>query len=239
MEFGEPEYARGSNHYLVSLPRGGERVFTLRCGIARGVAGCVICHRPIPKGLSRLEFRVRLAEPEPMPDGRMRRVETGYAHVGCVTEVIRPEVVRKSTSCWDCGATAPVSDGLVVEQVRFSARCYTTSRFAHGFLCPKCECKPWWTACAVCRVHYPVHLVSRAVELPLPSVGEIFDVDALERAMERSGAVARGKVWYCEFCTEHYRVRTEASVAREKAERVALRSDWETRRAEIEREGEL
>lgn len=167
-----------ANQGRLRLPRGArlpeEVTFVLDVELGKRAAGCTICKTPIPEGSSRVSLLVRLAEPVVSKNGQRRVNERFYTHPGCLTRLVTDglggEVVRDGVSCFDCGfgpdlpsvkvageTVEPSAETL--QRYRWTDRCFTTSKFATAPLCPSCAAKPRWTRCAICEVHYPVHMV--------------------------------------------------------------------------------
>ena len=201
-----------------------EQSFELFVEVAPGVAGCAICRRPIQQGMSRLRFRVRLQVPV---EGR--HFETKYAHAGCITDRVKPEVIRLGSDCWDCGAKEPSNFEF----------CFTVHRFAWGILCPKCQTKKRWDKCSSCNIYYPFHLVApAAAPEPRPEPPDPLSVFA---AMDEWVPNPGDRV--CEYCVSKRGYLTEELAAeqeRERQERRAqLRESFEERKRLIAQEGLL
>lgn len=207
---------------VLGFPSSESNTFELFVEIAPGVAGCAICRRPIQQGMSRLRFRVRLMIPV---EGR--RYETKYAHPGCITDRVKPEILRLGVDCWDCGARELVT----------YVPCFTVHRFAWGQLCPKCQGKKRWEECSSCSVWYPFHMISpAAAPEPQPE-----PPDNLSRfaAMEEWVPNPGDKV--CDYCVTKRGVMTEELAAERAAEaeerRLQLVESFEERKRLIAQEG--
>jgi hypothetical protein len=171
---------------LVTLPRLSPFV-TLDIELAKGVAGCVICDRPIQKGLSRvkvtIDFKAVIASFQPT-DGHSS--ESYYFHPECLGDRIRPEIPRMGTDCWDCGAPAPGPNAGA--GARHPHDCFTTSKFALAKLCSKCAEKPKWLRCNLCSTFYPQHMIDTYVGLlSAAGVTDAPDVTACPTCAKRQG----------------------------------------------------
>lgn len=157
---------------LVTLPRGvpdEEAQVRIFVELARAPAGCFICDRPIPKGVSRFSIVIRLPEPVVNQRTGQTRVNERYnAHSGCLGKAITgSEVLRTRDSCYDCGferepepeersdggATFTQADRL------WTNWCFTTSKFAPAPLCDRCVDKPKWAQCPVCTIWFPPYMI--------------------------------------------------------------------------------
>lgn len=185
--------------------------------VAKGVAGCVVCDRPIQKGGHRLRLRVHLHRPTLQADGKVLKAENYYAHPGCITEKVRPEIVRTGIDCYMCGIEPDLGD-------KHPFRVFTVSKFAPAPLCGNCALKTSVHCCSVCSTHYPPNLVSRVTNseerrLPL-SWAEI----TREPASVEDGSII------CHTCAKLYRYDTELSIEE-------ARAQFESERERIMREG--
>jgi hypothetical protein len=197
---------------LASLPRGRKRkvdgqptlpVLELFVEYAKQTAGCCVCDRPIPKGTSRLLLKIGLPVPIINPDGSRRLTERYFAHPGCITDRVRPEVIRFGLDCYDCGL--PPSK----EESGYSYhpnRCYTVSKFSAAPLCLTCADKPRWFPCDVCSIWYPPWMVS---ELVTPT--------AVTPAVDVRNA--------CQFCAQRFSLVTATDQASARAEFERLRGE--------------
>lgn len=211
---------------LVSLPRRKEVdpktglqhppavVIDLNWG--KGIAGCHICARPIPKGTTRLKLDVRLAVPV---DGR--DTETYYLHPGCITDRIKPEVIRMGRDCFDCGAVPLAKDG---REVFHPHRCFTVSKFVTAPLCVTCIEKPRWDICDICTIVYPRFMVSVVVDDRAtdsrPAVAAASSFTAFDVPPNIYGAQR-----VCESCTVRYNIRTAKEAHDAAAEFEKLRKE--------------
>lgn len=149
---------------LVELPRGGDNQIKTRFYIetAAGEAGCCICKRPIPKGVSRVRVSVGLWPPR---SGRTE--ESYYLHPLCLAKRSGSEVMRSGEGCWDCGIEPPAGS-------EHRALCFTVARFVWSRLCPRCTEKPRWELCLLCDIHYPAHMVQRLAQCDTPEESNPF-----------------------------------------------------------------
>lgn len=203
---------------IVKLPRGAQDEHSVEIFVEIGsrAAGCVICTRPIPGGTSRLRVKVFLRAPN--KTGPPRQWESYYMHPACITDRIRPEVLRGGYDCYECGAMPPsqTDDGLVFTGM-WDARCFTTSKFAPASLCPKCTEKPMWLGCNLCQTYYPVWMLS---------VAENFTATLNGAAL----GTYPGPSDICNYCADRY------SITR-KRELEAEAEEWEKTREAILRDG--
>jgi len=208
---------------LIALPRLNPLV-TIDLELAKGVAGCVICDRPIQKGLSRVKVTIDLTALMPAhrpSDGH--REESYYLHPACLTDRIRPEIPRMGTDCWDCGEPAPPP--VSGQGSRHPCDCFTTSKFAMAKLCLKCAEKPKWLKCNLCSVFYPQHMIDSYVGLLVAANAE--DAPAVSSCLicaKRQGLTSMSE-W-------------NTARSQEEAERVEARRQYERTR-EIVREAFL
>lgn len=209
---------------LLSLPRGKQRdemglptppVVEMWVELAKGTAGCAVCDRPIPKGTSRVKLNVRLAEPRTLENGQRQLHQAYYLHPGCMTERVKPEVVRHGLDCYDCGKM-PEENELGLD-VRFTNRCFTVSKFSPAPICETCTGKPTWMQCEICSIHYPPWMVSQVVGADDSSEmwdGEWVTLEVREQLQAVKAA--------CEFCAKRFKLvtQTEADKAAEDFERL-------------------
>lgn len=203
---------------LVSLPRISPFV-NLDIELAKGIAGCVVCNRPIEKGLSRvkltIDFSSVIASSRPI-DGH--RTESYYFHPSCLSDRIRPEIPRMGTDCWDCGAPAPNPDSG--QGARHPHDCFTISKFAMAKLCSKCAEKPKWMKCNLCSAFYPQHMIDAYVGLL--GAADVSDAPAISS---------------CPTCAKRQGLTSvsEWNVTRskEEAERMEARREYERTRAKV------
>lgn len=214
---GEQFVAEGLKHYkpLAYAPRynktplGDSRqpVVTIDVRLSRAAAGCFICDVPIPKGVMRTEFLVELPEPVKLPDGKMRVREKFFAHPGCLTEKVRPEIVRSRMSCYDCGREPPQQKehGLIY----WAERCFTVSKFAPAPICQDCVNKPRWKCCDACLIHFPHWMISETAEskdyVPPAHLSQYADL------------VVREHQNICEYCAKRLGIPTVAETEDAKA----------------------
>lgn len=207
---------------LISLPRGAKTpdglvdgpVVTGNVALGKQAAGCVICSTPIPPGTSRLELRVSLRYPVTMPTGKRRLTEKYFVHPGCITDRVRPEVVRAGMDCYDCGAQPPVNPETGFH-LRFTYRVFTVSKFAPAPLCQTCSQKPKWGQCDHCTVWFPHWMVS-----------EVTTPVEVDRDLVRfAGLTTRFEGQLCTFCAERYHVPTVQSDQQAKADFEKLRKE--------------
>lgn len=189
--------------------------------LGRGVAGCCVCDMPIPKGASRLMFRVGLRVPVVLPNGSRRVTEKSYAHPGCLTDRIKPEVIRFGLDCYDCGAMPEESDSTGASIHRFDARCFTVSRYSPGRLCQRCTEKTHWALCDICQIHYPPWMISSIVEIPDASIRTTGGYDP--------GVSANAEAT-CEFCAQRWAIITTR-------DNITAKEGFEKLRAEIAEHG--
>lgn len=162
--------------------------------VAKSVAGCIVCERPIVKGSTRLSVVVTLPEPRVNRDGSTRRTERYNIHPGCLTAALEGgDELITGWHCWDCGAEPPFKQG-------HPWKCFSTSRFAFGALCVECSQRSRWRVCEICLVFFPHYMVSRIV------------------AGELEGESA------CEYCAARNDAKTLFQLRHEKEEFEALRA---------------
>jgi hypothetical protein len=198
---------------LISLPRGGPQTVGVFVEIAKAVAGCYICRRPIPKGVTRISFRCVM--PMVMQDDGTevpprRRTQKYSVHVGCLVKPMGSEVKRSGQDCWDCGG----------QILNVWAYAFTTHRFAWGSLCPQCQQKPRWLLCGNCQVFYPRHMIQSGHLSEIPTRKPDPDDPFTDPGPTQSSGD------WCLFCAERYGVLTD-STRRESAE------IWEEARQQI------
>lgn len=181
---------------ILKLPGSGTFSVIVTAQIAKHVAGCYICSRPIPVGSSRLNFWIRM--PNVMDDlGNMvspdRKTQRYNVHPGCLTKVMGSEIKRHFDSCWDCGMNVESTGVAVFSGIR------------HGFsrLCTDCQKLPKWKQCDNCAVFYPHQLVwpgriDGASTNPFAS-------------LDRSTPMVSEGMW-CTFCAERFNVKTAAEL---------------------------
>lgn len=164
--------------------------------VAKSVAGCFVCQRPIAKGTHRISVVIRLPEPRVSPDGTVRKTERFNAHAGCLVSGLEDEGVTLTTGwdCWDCGAEPEFRQG-------HPWKCFTTTRFAPGALCTRCAQRARWRACESCVMFYPHYMVSA-----------VSDGGDLQLTMD-----------VCEYCAARQGVKTVLQIKREADEFEALR----------------
>lgn len=144
--------------HIADLPRR-DPFISLYSQVAKSVAGCVICDRPIAKGVARLSILVHLPEPRTSPSGVTRKSERFNVHAGCLVASLSGDDLVTGWNCWDCGADPQFKQG-------HPWKCYTTSRFAPGALCERCAQRSRWRACELCMVFFPQWMVSEVVSGP-------------------------------------------------------------------------
>lgn len=215
---------------IISLPKGAPETVAVFVQVAKAVAGCYICHRPIPKGTTRITFRCVVEPPFEQTEGQPthRRVQRYSVHVGCLTKPMGSEVKRDGTSCYDCGASypkgTPYPSGTAVKSGDVMwGLAFTTHRFAPAALCPTCCTKQRWKMCGNCVTYFPLHMVSpgEIVGTKVSAAWEEFDVVA--------GPVQDRGLW-CVFCAERYGVSTVEAL-KEQTEQ------WEETRRQIMESG--
>lgn len=220
---------------LLVLPRGGSfrstewapKVVEVYLVLGKKPAGCLICNRVIPAAATRLLITVRFptawADPDGGDDPGLTTLSY-YLHPGCITDRIKPEVVRFGADCYDCGAMPPTSDTNPRGFVEFLHRCFTVSKFAPGRLCETCANKPRWRYCRVCEVYFPHWMISRVAsrftKSPSPDYGPF---EVVEAQVDTGTDV-------CEFCAARHHLVTE-----EQAEQTA--TEYEKLRREILEQG--
>lgn len=168
--------------------------------LAKGVAGCAVCDKPITKGTSRLKLDVKLDVPLDDKRGRARTHETFFMHPGCITDRIKPEVIRHGFDCYDCGA-------IPEEGLRWAAYAFTVSRFSPAPICTICAQKPKWVRCQVCNIFYPPWML-QTVDGPVPT-----DDDGM--SFMNLGAVDLNVEHTCEYCARRHGIRTVEAVESE------------------------
>lgn len=227
---GEQFVAEGRKHYkpLVTLPRATgkdeygsprEPVVTIDVRFGKRTAGCVICNKPITPNATRIEINVLLREPVAVPGGRQRTHERFFAHPGCLTERVRPEVIRSRMDCYDCGAEPAQHEDLALASglVYWEHRCFTVSKFAAAPLCSTCIRKPRWKMCEACVVYFPHWMVSEAAEskdsVPVAHMEQYYDLAIREHQN------------LCDFCAQRLGVSTVATAATEKENFEKLRAE--------------
>lgn len=162
--------AVGKKRPLAVLPRRlktdpltGERedpVVEIDLELGKRAAGCAICDIPIPPETTRVVMRIWLREPRDMGDGRRQLTQKYYLHPGCITDRVKPEVIRTRMDCYDCGAIPDPGDFGVMY---WDHRCFTVSSFAPAPLCGRCAEKPRWRPCANCFIYFPHWMVHKGV----------------------------------------------------------------------------
>lgn len=184
--------------------------------LAKGVAGCSICNVAIPKGTSRLKFTVRLPVPVVNENGSQRTHESYYLHPGCLTDRIKPEVIRRGEDCYDCGAWPP----SIEEAPGWHPHgnwCFTVSRFAPAPICSTCLQKPKWTVCDLCQIAYPPWMIRHVIDERTSEVPQPFAAEAVP-------GIHGAKV-ACEHCTGRWGVRTSEEARDDAAEYERLRQE--------------
>lgn len=160
---------------IISLPRGadpGLETVRIFLEVSRSEAGCVLCNRVIPKGVSRFSIVVRLAEPIVNKSGQRRLNERYNIHTGCLTNRLEgkagQEVARSGRSCYDCGfepepppETRDDGGATIVFSAMYQEWAFTTSKFAPAPLCDACAAKPKWVRCGHCSIHYPPAMIGQ------------------------------------------------------------------------------
>lgn len=214
--------APGRRKPLASLPRGravGEwggkedPVVELDVEFGRRAAGCCICSVAIPPKTTRLLIRLWLRNPVEAKDGSRRLTETYYAHPGCITDRVRPEVIRTRMDCYDCGAIPPQESGVLI---CWHERCFTVSKFASAPLCPTCSKKPRWKRCEACNVLFPHWMISDVAEtrdVPVAHLEQYADLSLKEQNS------------VCEFCAKRLGVSTVSASEEAKAEFDRIRAE--------------
>jgi len=188
-----------------------EPVVTIDIRWGKAPAGCLICDQPIPKETTRIEFWVLLREPVKMGD-KERRHERYFAHPGCLTEKVRPEILRSRMSCYDCGREPPQASGVGL--IHWGSRCYTVSKFASAPICGDCTEKPRWKMCDACVVYFPHWMISETAEsrdyVPPAHLSQYADLAVREHQN------------ICEFCAKRLRIPTvdQAEDAKQEFERL-------------------
>lgn len=208
-----------SNPPVVELPRGDNGIKTrIFLETAVGEAGCCVCKRPIPKGITRVKIVVGLFPPK-----QGRNEESYYTHPKCLTKRPGSEVRRSRTGCWDCGDEP-------VEGREHPNMCFTVARFAWGRLCERCTAKPRWEECLSCHVYYPSHMVAHLARIEEPTTPfAILSISSsdLERA--------------CVHCIDRHKLPTleqmQAEVDQERLARASERLKFERTRKKILEEG--
>lgn len=211
---------------LASLPRGRARdiygtqeppIVEMFVEFSKQAAGCCVCDKPIPKGVTRLKLVVTLREPVVDATGGRRVHEAYFLHPGCVTDRVRPEVIRFGLDCYDCGAQ-PKDDPNSGQYIRWHYACFTVSKFAPAPLCDRCAGKPKWDSCDACTVFYPNWMVSEVVTNtgPTSSLGryeafEARDLSHVKRA--------------CEFCAKKHHLITASEADKAQTEFERLRDE--------------
>lgn len=223
---GEQFVAEGPkpNKVLAFLPRAKARdqygsvlepIVTFDIRVGKRAAGCFMCNVPIPPETSRIEINVLLREPV---QGRTH--EKFYAHSGCLTDRIRPEVIRSRMDCYDCGAEPPQMSGHGL--IYWTNRCFTVSKFAPASICNNCITKPRWKFCDACTVYYPHWMISEVA-------GSKDSVPAAHMAQYADLAIKPNQN-LCEYCAARLGVPTMA-------EAVQAEKSFEKLRAEIAEHG--
>lgn len=187
---------------------------------SKGVAGCAICNKPITKGTTRIKLEVKLDSPIEGKKGRARTHESFYLHPGCITDRIKPEVIRHGFDCYDCGAIP--GDGL-----RWAYYGFTVSRFAPAPLCGGCIEKPKWARCQVCQIYYPPWMLQTVDDPSLAEEPEPAPPPATPTAGTGLSAVIYSPPpspfdfrvppveYSCEFCAKRHGIRTVEAVESE------------------------
>lgn len=222
------------NKVLAFLPRAKTRdeygipqepVVTIDLRLGKRDAGCFICDRTIPSDSTRVEFRVALRDPIPYgekgPEGfqRVRTHEKFYAHPGCLTDRVKPEIIRSRMSCYDCGDEPPQMTGHGL--IYWSDRCFTVSKFAAAYICKTCTTKPRWKFCDACLVYFPHWMVSEtaaAKDVPAAHLAQYMDLAIRENQN------------VCEYCAKRLGIPTMA-------ESLQAKEDFERLRADIAKHG--
>jgi hypothetical protein len=190
-------------------------IVTIDMRIGKRSAGCCICNVPIPPETTRIEFNVALPTPV---NGRTH--EKFYAHSGCLTEMVRPEILRSRMSCYDCGAEPPQMSGHGL--IYWGNRCFTVSKFASASICNNCITKSRWKFCDACGVYFPHWMVSETAgakeSVPAAHMAQYFDLAIREHQN------------VCEYCAARLGVPTMA-------EQVEAEKSFEKLRAEIAEHG--
>jgi hypothetical protein len=214
---------------LVVLPRGGSyrstewapKVVEIYLVLGKKPAGCLICNRVIPAQATRLMISIRFpsgwADPEDLNTGKITTLSY-YLHPGCITDRIKPEVIRFGAKCYDCGAMPPASENPRGFE-EFLHRCFTVSKFAPGRLCATCAKKPRWRYCHVCEVYFPHWMISRvASHLVKPIAADFGPFEVSEAEVETGTDV-------CEFCAARHHLVTEEQAAETATEYERLRRE--------------
>lgn len=227
--------APGPRKPLASLPRGRRRnmdglidpaVLEFDIETGKQDAGCCVCNIPIPKQTRRIVFKLLLREPVTTPGGATRKYEKYYAHPGCLTDRVRPEVIRSRMDCYDCGAIPEQQSPAVSGLIYHGYRCFTVSKFAAAPLCSSCTKKPRWKQCQACQVFFPHWMIQEAVIQDVPLKHQ--DQYAALMADLTLGTQEN----LCEFCAKRLDVLTVQNVE-------SNRSSWEQLREEIRQQGIL
>lgn len=184
--------------------------------IARGVAGCCVCDTPIPAGGHRLKIRLRFPEPRQVGE-RTIMTDSYYVHPGCITDRVRPEVLRSGFDCFVCGKRHVMNDDDAGHIARHPGLVFTVSKFAPAPICAACMGKPHLRQCHMCAVYYPVWMVERVTE------DQKFGVDLEEWWTDAGDDI-------CVNCRTRYDIRTVETLASEV-------EAWKTERERIRREG--
>lgn len=196
---------------LAQIPRDGRDKVTCTLSLDIGIkaAGCVICDRPIPPGISRLKIVVM--HKGPTGPRAWPSTMTHYMHTGCITDQIRPEIARKGTDCYDCGQPAD-----------FGYRAFTVTEFAYAPLCEACVDSRRWAYCSSCCTNFPHHMVEELDE-------------TLWRALAGGGAEPLLDVPYyvCRACVERYDVPTKRDHAAVEAEHQQIDAEYDAQRAHL------
>lgn len=210
----------GTERPLVSLPAMGRIApdagkLQIFVEVGKGSAGCYICSTPIPKGTTRVTFKIRV---EKKINGEIvgSRPARFSVHPGCLLKPMGSEIKRGGEDCWDCGADPRSSTAKPGE---YWGEAFTTHRFVWARLCPFCQTKPRWQKCGNCGIHYPFHMVFRGELSSESKENNVW----VEEATQEEG------LW-CTHCAERWGVITLEQV-RESAE------EWEAARRRIMEEG--
>lgn len=187
--------------HIVDLPRHDPFV-SFYSQVAKSVAGCFVCDRPIAKGTHRLSLVITLPEPRVDKGGNTRRTERFNAHPGCLSFALEGVMVATGWDCWDCGAQPMFKQG-------HPWKCFTTSRFAPGALCTTCAQRGRWKTCEHCMIFFPHYMVSATVET-VP--------------VAEDGLLVEDVVEVCEYCAARLGVKTLFQAKREQEEFEALRA---------------
>lgn len=221
--------APGRRQPLVTLPRTGKSgdhvqppVVSIDVSFGRRAAGCCICDIPIPPETTRVEIRVWLREPIVQKDGGKRLSEKYFAHPGCLTDRVRPEVIRSRMDCYDCGAIPEQREQH--PYIYWHDRCFTVSKFAAAPICPACVKKPRWRQCQACSTYFPHWMVAEAAESK-----DAADLDVAHLGQYASLAI-RPYEHVCEYCARRLNIPTVVQTAEAKA-------DFDRLRAEIAAKG--